>query len=110
MTHTDTTPTDAITVEPWTNLDGAYGATEGVFRFFTGSSWVIPVVRDGWLVGPGAQNITVTVQGRQFPDGRTERWVTTDLPEDDSQLPLPVARMLAESFAAAAAEIDRMAV
>lgn len=103
-TSTETRPpADAVTVHDWEGC--------GVpFRCFTGSSWRVPVSGDPWLVVGDGCEITVEIRGRQFDDGRIERWVYTSGRQlgQDFDLPPVAARMLAESYAAAVAEIERL--
>lgn len=94
------TPPDAVTVSEWEADNGQ------AFRTFTGSSWRVPFTVDVDLFGTGP-DIEITIHGHQFADGPCTRWVVRgDLPED---IPLATLRMLTDSFAAAHAEIDRLA-
>ncbi|TQK31780.1 hypothetical protein [Arthrobacter sp. SLBN-53] len=95
-------PADATSITGWTTDDGE------PFRMFTGSSWLVPVTGDveGFsIVARHGFDIPIEIRGVQFDDGRASRWVAVGaLPED---LPVETARMLAESLAAAVAEVER---
>lgn len=99
-------PADATAIDDWENLNGECDGTARPFRYFIGSSWVIPVTGDPWL-NRGDYELTVQIRGRQFANGSIERWVHTDLNEDKfPDLPVEAARQLAQSIAAAVAEIE----
>lgn len=103
-------PDDATAIDDWENIHGEHDGTPRPFRYFTGSSWRIPVTKT-WV--SYSQDIIVEIRGRQFADGRVERWVHTDVPRMDSvsefALPPQSAQLLAQAYADAAAEIERLA-
>lgn len=97
---TVTTPADAVTITDWTTDDGT------PFRTFTGSSWRVPVAGGPeFITTHRTFDIQVEIRGVQFADGHTDRWVAVGAAPED--LPVTTARMLAESIAAALAEIAR---
>ncbi len=105
-------PPDATDVWDWENVNGEHDGTPRPFRYFIGSSWRVPIARDRWFAYRDYE-IAVEIRGRQFEDGRAELWIVTDNVDMASaggfDLPVPAARMLAESLAAAVAEIERLA-
>ncbi|MDO0976942.1 hypothetical protein [Mycolicibacterium frederiksbergense] len=111
-------PAGAATVDPWDDRVDH----DGPVRNFVGSSWQIPCPRDdgnpvspvAWLIASNS-TITVDVRGVQRHDGRIYRWTQIDFAGaganiDVYDLPVPVARMLAESLAAAVTEAERMCI
>lgn len=104
-------PDDAMTVYPWENVNGEHDGTPTPFRQFRGSSWVVPVGPGHYVHGLG-YDITVTILGRQFADGRVERWIATELGQVTDAYEFGIsasaARLLAQSYADAAAEIARL--
>jgi hypothetical protein len=97
-THTNppnvSPPAGAAWVDMWRD-DGS-----GLFRFFTGSSWMID--RDD-----GRDAIGVHISGEQSPDGGTRRWIgiAGELPH---QMTAGQARQVGRSLFSAAAELERM--
>lgn len=105
-------PADAALVYPWENVNGEHDGTLTPFRQFRGSSWVVPV-GPAWVVYGLGYDITVTIVGRQFSDGRVERWVETELGQMTHSCGYGIgaasARLLALAYADADAEIERLA-
>lgn len=93
-------PADAGAAFDWS--DDGTGAT----RLFIGSSWVVPVIGGPAYIRGSEPDIRIAIRGRQHADGRVERWLAIgDVPEE---LPAATVRLLAESLAAAHAEIERL--
>lgn len=104
-------PADATLVYRWENTHGEHDGTPTPFRQFRGSSWVVPVGPACYVHGLG-YDIVVTIVGRQFSDGRTERWIETELGQTTDAYGFGIsagsARLLAQAYADAAAEIERL--
>lgn len=104
-------PADATLVYPWENVNGEHDGTPTPFRQFRGSSWVVPVGPACYVHGLG-YDIVVTIVGRQFLDGRTERWIETELGQTTDAYGFGIgarsAVLLAQAYDAAAAEIERL--
>lgn len=106
-------PADATGVTPWESNAGIEQIdNHGPFRLFTGSSWVVPAtdaLDPTWAIS--SDQLTVRVEGIQRADGSVSRWVNVvgwGGEGGPDNLPSTAARLLAESLAAAAAEIERL--
>jgi hypothetical protein len=95
-------PPDAVRVDKWRDIDDLHdgGSGTGPFRRFTSSAT--------WTVGADGQEpgYQVDINGFQFPDGSTRRWVTSRRDDDGSDdaciTPTPrQSRQLGHAFIAA---------
>jgi hypothetical protein len=71
-------------------------------RYFVGSSWVVN--RDD-----KSEDITVSIDGTQYADGRVERCILVDQLHPDWPLNAGLARELISVLTAAVDEVDQMA-
>lgn len=78
----------------------------GPKRLFIGRTWVVPVIGGPAYIRGSESDIRIEIRGRQHEDGRCERWVALGTTPDE--LPAATVRLLAESLAAAHAEIERL--
>ena len=86
-------PAGAVEVHEWYDLAGAPS------RYFTGSAWVLE--RDD-------RNVSVRIDGTQYPDGRADRLIGVDEGHYErlSELTSITARELGRPLIAAADEVD----
>ena len=62
-------PAGAVEVHEWYNLAGALS------RYFTGSAWVIERDDRPWVAERDARDISVRIDGTQYPEGRVTRFI-----------------------------------
>jgi hypothetical protein len=102
---------DQLRPEQIAELDGwERGGYEAATLLFTARVWTAENVTDTWpreftTVASRFGGTTIYVNGRQFDDGRCERWITLRTDETDRLSPAK-ARELAALLARAADEIE----